>query len=453
MQRLALILMCVIGFAAAAFGVEGPNVVLILADDMGYADLSCYGSERVKTPNIDKLAEQGVRLTQFYAAAPECTPTRTALLTGRYPQRAGGLECAIGVNNVGRYDDAIRLAQQHDLGLPAAMNVLPSALKANGYRNALTGKWHLGYEEKFNPLHHGFEYFIGVIGGNADYFHHVESSDHPTAPGNHVLFRGDKPYHDDRYMTHLITQEATDWLKRMFYKDRFFLYVAYTAPHTPLQGPGDRKDKPLTGGDFNRGTPEQYRQLIEEMDKGVGEILDALKYFQLENNTIVIFTSDNGSTKMGETQPFSGTKSTVYEGGIRVPCIIRWPKKIKPGTTSDQVAITMDLTHSILKHTGIDVSQHKLDGIDIIGHIMDGKEDESRTLFWRYRRGERTRKAVRDGDLKLIDNLEGDEREVKLFDLSADKAEKNDLSQQRPEEVKRLSTLLSQWEEQVKPAR
>lgn len=453
MRLFTFVFTCLPFFAWAAPTTERPNVVFILADDMGYADLSSYGAKNVKTPNIDRLAQQGVRFTQFYSNGPECTPTRTALLTGRYPHRVGGLECAIGVGNVGRYDDAIRLAAQHELGLPANLSVLPSALNQQGYRSAIVGKWHLGYEPKFNPLEHGFESFIGLIGGNADHFHHVESSSHPSLPGDHVLFRNREPYRDDRYMTHLITEEAVEWLKRTPADQNFFLYLAHVAPHNPQQGPGDRRDTPLTGKDFGRSNPRGYRQLIEELDKGVGEVLATLEARGLAENTIVIFTSDNGPVNVGETQPLQGRKSTVYEGGIRVPCIVRWPGKIKPGTVSDQVGITMDITRSIVEHTGAKAGGDALDGIDILGKVIDGEAPESRTLFWRGRRGQSTRKAVRDGDLKLIENFEGQMREVKVFDLAADVGETHDLSQERPQEVKRLGALLAQWETDVKPLR
>lgn len=448
MKSLLALLSCLPLALAAA---ETPNVVLILADDMGYADLSSYGSRNCRTPHIDRLAEQGVRLTQFYASAPECSPSRTALLTGRYPQRPGGLECAIGVGNAGRYDDAIRLAARHDLGLPASLSVLPSALAPRGYRSAITGKWHLGYEPKFNPLEHGFEYFIGVIGGNSDYFHHVESRDDPTRPGDPVLYRNREPYRDDRYLTHLFTDEAVGWIERMPDNAPFFLYVPYTAPHAPLQGPGDRRDTPLIGEDFNRNFPGRYPQLVAELDRGVGAIVAALERRGMADNTLVIFTSDNGATRAGENQPFRGTKSTVYEGGIRVPCIIRWPGRIAPGTTSAQPGILMDLTYSILVHTGMDIDGLRLEGMDLIGHLAAGKPETPRTLFWRYRRGSATRQAVRAGDLKLIENQEETGREVRLFDLARDPGEEHDLAAQRPEEVGRLAALLADWTREVRP--
>ena len=437
--------------ASAAASVEAPNVVFILADDLGYADVSCYGSERVQTPNIDRLAREGVRFTQYYAASPECTPSRTAFLTGRYPQRAGGMECAIGVGGRGRYDDAAYLAEQNELGFPTDRTVLPSALNRQRYHSAIIGKWHLGYESKFNPLEHGWESFVGLIGGNADYFHHTESNDDPTKPGAHVLFRNRQEIHDDRYLTHLITDESLDWLDRAPTDRPFFLYMAQFAPHNPQQGPNDRRPTPLIGPDFNRNDPAKYRAVIEELDRSVGRVMAKLAELGRAENTIVVFTSDNGPTRIGETQPFRGNKGTLLEGGIRVPCIVRWPARIKPGTTSHQVGTTMDLTYSMLRYSGADLEPYGLDGQDLIGHVIDGKPDEARTLFFRYRRGQVVRKGIREGDLKLIENREPGLTEVLMYDLAADPGETNNLAPQRANEVQRLLGRIAAWEAEVQP--
>ena len=450
-KSLVSFLACLPLAAATAGAAEAPNVLLILADDLGYASLSCYGSERVKTPNIDRLASEGVRFTQFYSASAECTPSRTALLTGRYPQRVGGMECAIGVGGKGRYDDAAYLAEKQDLGLPPERSVLPSVLNQQGYHSAVIGKWHLGYEPKFNPLEHGWESFVGLIGGNADYFHHTESSDDPTRPGEHVLFRDRTRIHDDRYLTHLITDETIDWLDRAPAERPFFLYMAQFAPHNPQQGPNDRRPTPLIGPEFNRNDPEKYRAVIEALDASVGRVLAKLEELGRAENTIVIFTSDNGPIRMGETQPFRGLKGTLQEGGIRVPCIIRWPGRIQPGTTTNQVATTMDLTYSMLRYSGADPVRHGLDGRDIIGQLADGRPDEARTLFFRYRRGAVVRKAIREGDLKLIENHEGGSTEVLMYDLAADPGEANNLASHRTAEVKRLQARIAAWEAEVQP--
>jgi arylsulfatase A-like enzyme len=221
---------------------QRPNIVLIMADDLGYGDVGCYGCKDIRTPAIDGLAAEGVRFTAFYSNAPECTPTRTALLTGRYQQRVGGLECALGIGNVGRYDDAIRLRKTNDMGLPVEETSIARMLKDAGYATAISGKWHLGYEPKFFPLRHGFDSWFGPVGGAVDYFHHVENT------GQLALYENDKPVQREGYLTDLITDEAVSFIQRSRSKP-FFLYVAYTAPHTPYQGPDDKRPEPVPEAD------------------------------------------------------------------------------------------------------------------------------------------------------------------------------------------------------------
>ncbi len=426
-----------------------PNIVMILSDDQGYGDLGCYGAKDLRTPVTDRLADQGVRFTQYYAAAPECSPTRTALLTGRYLQRVGGLECAIGVGNVGRYDDAIRLAGRHDLGLPSDLATLPRALKAAGYATAVYGKWHLGYEEKFRPSRCGFDQFVGVLGGNCDYFHHCEND------GLHVLYENDKPLHrEGTYLTDLIADQAVGFLKRQKGDMPFFLYVPFTAPHSPYQGPGDRRPQRLGEQEWEKGTRAKYVEMVERLDACVGRILAAVEATGQADNTLVIFASDNGGNKMGSNVPFAGHKSGLYEGGIRVPCIVRWPGVLPAGRTSSQPSITMDLTASMLAAAGATAPPElPLEGMDILGHVRRAAADRARTLFWRARRGQRTWRAVRDGNLKYLTRQDGDKIEQHLFDLAADPAEKTDLLAARPADADRLRSLLTKWEQEVKPRR
>ena len=208
-----------------------PNILLILANDLGYGDLGCYGNREVQTPVIVQLAAQGVRFTAFYSNRPECTPTRTALLTGRYQQRVGGLECAIGIGNVGRYDDAIRLREQHALGLPASEVSLAQMLKQVGYCTAVCGNWHLGYEKQFSPNRHGFDYAFYAIGGAMDYYYHVE----PPPSCLPALYLNERPIKKNGYFADLITEEALKFLDRQSHTQPFFLYLTYTAPHSPYQ--------------------------------------------------------------------------------------------------------------------------------------------------------------------------------------------------------------------------
>lgn len=452
------VVLCVLTFHFSAVEAQEkrPNIVLIVADDLGYGDLQSYGASDIQTPNIDRLAEEGVRFTQFYSNGPECTPTRTALLTGRYQQRVGGLECAIGLGNVGRYEEALTLSNQGQLGLPTEFSVLPHILKEKVYNTAIVGKWHLGNGKNFRPTAHGFDYAIGPLSGGVDYFHHTEPIGLYLGyemEGEHSLYRNDQPHQRaGYYMTHLITDESVEWLNIQSADQPFFLYVPYTAPHQPLQGPDDYQPEPLSAEDWGKGERADYITLVEDLDKGVGSILNKLEEKGLDENTLVIFFSDNGPTKDGNTGPFSGNKGHVFEGGIRVPCLIRWPGKIQAGSISHQMSMSMDLTASIAAI--VQASTPKpLDGIDIIGHVADEKQDFPRTLFWRRKRGENVRKAVRDQDMKYIAENDGGKITEYLFDLASDPAEQNDIKLKNKKALNKLKALMAQWEDDVQPER
>ena len=423
---------------------DRPNIVLILADDLGYGDLGCYGHPEAKTPNIDRLAKEGMRFTQHYANGPECSPTRTALLTGRYQQRVKGLECAIGTGNVGRYEEAIRLAEQRNLGLSAESAVLPKAIQKSGYTCGVFGKWHLGYEPEFNPIVHGWNSFFGYLGGNVHYFNHRETSD------LHVLFQGRLPVHRGGYMTHLITDESISFIEQNRGRP-FFLCVSHECPHFPFQGPEDQ-EKVVTAENWTERDAKTYVAMLEDLDSEVGRLLKSVDAAGIADNTLVIFVSDNGgyagAAHMG---PLRGAKSTTLEGGIRVPLIIRWPKQIEAGTTSTQVCATFDLTRSMAELAGTQVQG--LDGYDIVKHVMKRQRDVRRTLFWRGRRGERIWRAVRDGDMKYVQKNEGSNSEAWMFNLASDVGKTNDLFSKNPAEAKRLRGLLKVWEAAVDRSR
>lgn len=439
---------------AAAAPAARPNIVLFLADDMGYADLGCYGGKDIRTPTIDRLARDGVRFTNFYSAGTECSPTRTALLTGRYPQRVGGLECAIGNGNVGRYDDAIRLRTTHDLGLPADGTSLARLLKAAGYATALAGKWHLGYEDKFQPGPHGFDHALYGLGGGMDYFHHTEEP--PT--NTPVLRLNGKPVTRDGYFTDLITDEAVRFISTPR-SEPFFLYVPFTAPHAPYQGPGDKLPSPLPADSplwKQANAPAAvYTAMIERLDQAIARILTALEQRGLARNTLVIFTNDNGGTRSARPHGLRDIKGTTFEGGIRVPCIARWPGVLPAGTTSTAPGITMDLTASIVRAANAPrPAGHTFDGIDLLGLTATRTPPAARPLFWRGRRGESTWAAVRDGALKYVRRTQRGAIAVEgLFDLAKDPAEEKDLLATHPLEAARLKQLLAAWETEVKPVR
>lgn len=425
---------------------DRPNIVFILADDMGYGDIGCYGHPEAKTPHLDRLALQGVRFTQHYANGPECSPTRTAFLTGRYQQRAGGLECAIGTGNVGRYDDAIRLAEERQLGLPAEQTVIPGALQKAGYACGVFGKWHLGYEPHFNPIEHGWNDFFGYLGGNVHYFNHRETSD------LHVLFQGRLPVYREGYMTHLITDASIAFIDQ-HRKNPFFLYVAHECPHFPFQGPGDI-DKVVTAENWTEKDAAAYVAMLEDLDAETGRLLSALEQAGVADNTVVVFVSDNGgfagAAHMG---PLNGAKSSTLEGGIRVPLIIRWPEHIEAGMVSNQVSATFDLTASFVSLAQADVPAERLDGYDIINHVTKRQQDTVRTLFWRGKRGDRTWWGVRNGDLKYVRKTESGETDEWLFDLSQDIGEAHDLSGDRSQDVTQMRRRLTEWERDVQPVR
>jgi N-acetylgalactosamine-6-sulfatase len=313
---------------------------------------------------------------------------------------------------------------------------------------AVYGKWHLGYERKFLPLRHGFEHFVGILGGHCDYFHHCEIT------GTHTLHENDRPIRRDEYMTDLITGESVRFLRRQDGHRPFFLYVSYTAPHSPYQGPNDRRPKPVPQEQWNQGTRAKYAEMTQHMDRGIGQILAVLGEKRLADQTLVIFASDNGAERAGSNAPLSGHKGGLYEGGIRVPCIARWPGVLPRGAACEQPSITMDLTASMIRAAGGGPPKDRaLDGVDVLGLIARSQGLPKRPLFWRARRGERTWRAVRDGTLKYLSRQDGQKLQEWLFDLAADPAEKNDLLAERSDDAERLRRLLAEWQREVKAPR
>ncbi len=410
-----------------------PNVVLIILDDVGYGDIGSYGAPDIKTPSIDRLAKEGVRLTDFYANGSTCTPTRAGLISGRYQQRYA-LEHPITV-----------VATDGDIGLAASGRSLPQLLRNHGYATGLVGKWHLGYKPEFSPGAHGFESFFGFKSGYIDYYEHTASDGLPD------LFDNDRPVRVDGYMTDLITQRSVTFITDHAGRP-FFLEVAYNAAHWPYQVP-DQPSRAIDNArhllphDANTSTRADYVKIMERADRGVGEILATLDRLGLARDTLVIFTNDNGGEWLSRNAPLFNRKFTLWEGGIRVPTILRWPGRIPAGRVSSQVGITMDLTASILAATNTPVpADARLEGINLLP-LLDGRSPiVQRTLFWRVRTGGLDQRAVRSGDMKLL--LDGTAR-VMLFDVRKDLAERNDLAQDHTGDVRRLHQLLVAWERDV----
>jgi arylsulfatase A-like enzyme len=407
-----------------------PNIVLIMTDDMGWSDLASYGAPDIRTPNIDSLARDGVKLTDFYSNGVLCSPTRAGLISGRYQQRYG-LETALP-----------NAATAQERGLDANGMTLPQLMKDAGYATALVGKWHLGYEDNQSPNAHGFDYFFGLKSGYHDYYTHNAGDGKPD------LWENDTPISEAGYMTDLITARATRFIEQNS-AEPFFIDVAYNAPHWPYQVPDHPSEAPnnarhVLPHEAGTSTRADYVAMVERMDDGVGQILATLERLSLAGNTIVIFTNDNGGEWLANSAPLFNRKTTVWEGGIRVPALIRWPGHIPSGSVSDQVGITMDLTASLLAAAGAEVpTGATLEGINLFP-ILEGRAAEvERSLFWRGT--DSSERAVRSGDWKLV--VDGSKEFV--FDIRRDISERNDLANRRQDVAQRLRALLDAWEKDV----
>jgi arylsulfatase A-like enzyme len=419
--------------------VERPNVVLILMDDLGYADIGSYGVRDARTPSLDRLAREGVRFTDAYANGPNCTPTRAALITGRYQQRVG-LEWPLG-------------SSEQDRGLAATGTSLPALLKNAGYATGLIGKWHLGFKPEFGPNAHGFGEFFGFLSGAVDFYTHRRGD------GVHDLFENTTPVEAADYLTDEITRRAVQFIDAHA-SERFFLEIAYNAVHWPFEPPDQRPADPnavprpdekddlrLFQGpeDLPPATRSDYVRMLERADKGIGEVLGAIDRRGLSGKTLVVFTSDNGGEWLSHNGPLRHRKSTLWEGGIRVPLILRWPARLPAGVSSAQVAVTMDLTASIVAACGALAPTQRFDGIDILPSVAGGVPLRERELFWRIVRPDRTQKAVRSGRWKLL----VDGKQLLLFDLLDDPGEQHEMAARHPDHVRRLKGLLADWEREV----
>jgi arylsulfatase A len=409
-----------------------PNFVIIMADDMGYGDIGCFGNKRIKTPHLDRLAVKGVKLTDFHSSGAVCSPTRAGLLTGRYQQRAG-IPTVI-------FADPKRPTHPH--GMQDREQTFAELLTAAGYRTAIFGKWHLGYYKKYNPVRHGFGQFRGYISGNVDFFSHIDQA------GRLDWWRDDQLADETGYTTHLITKHSVAFIEANGDKP-FCLYVPYEPPHYPYQGPND---KPVRSVGKPRGPAETkqsrdeiqraYKEMVEEMDTGIGQIMATLKKRGLDQNTLVIFFSDNGATQQGSNGPLRGRKGQVWEGGHRVPFIAHWPEQIKAGRVSNDLAISLDVMPTILAAANVDFpTDRKFDGVNLLPLLTEGKSLGRRQLFW----GHGKSRAMRDGSWKLVMNAPG-QKQPGLFDLADDLAEQADLAKQEPGLLKKMLAAIQAWE-------
>lgn len=427
-------------WAHAAEKAPRPNVILVLVDDLGYADIGCMGCKDIKTPNIDRLASEGVKLTEFYSNAPVCTPTRAGLMTGRWQQRVG-LEWAMGytAEQYRRVGDRWEpVEDKHAPGLPPARSVLARLLRGAGYATGAFGKWHLGFRPEFNPLRHGFDEYFGVLTGHADYY------TYRYFDGTYTLRENDREGEAKGYLTDLLNQRAVSFIERN--RDRpFFVYLPHLAVHFPFQVP-DNPRQVLTKENAQDGRREAYAKMLERVDDGVGMMLHALQKHRLADNTLMIFTSDNGGYKLSDNSPLFHHKSSLWEGGVRVPCLMRWPAVLPAGQVSRQAGITMDLTATILAAAGANLSgEQPLDGRDLVPMLTGKAKEVERTFCWRIDRSDRKQKAIRHGHWKYVKDgwIEF------LFDLEDDVSERRNLAYRHPEIVADLRQRLADWEADV----
>ncbi|MFE9707395.1 sulfatase [Streptomyces sp. NPDC005930] len=405
-----------------------PNILFILGDDLGWADLSSYGAPHIRTPHLDRLAAQGLRFTQAYSGSATCSPTRFSLYTGRYPGRTeGGLAEPIG---------------DRSQGLDPNHPTLASLLRQAGYATALIGKWHCGWLPDHSPTRSGWDEFFGNFGGALEYFSKLGQL------GDYDLYEGDATYQDLRYYTTVLTERAVEYVGREHGRP-WLLNLNFTTPHWPWLTEDDEetgaaiaakvRDGNVLGALLHNdgGSVEKYREMVENLDASVGRVLAALRRSGQEENTVVVFASDNGGERFSYQWPLSGGKSQLLEGGIRVPTVLRWPARVDGRQVSHEPVYSPDWTATLLELGGARPDPaYPLDGHSLAGYLLHGHELPERDLFWRVR-GNR---ALRRGDWKYYRDAQGRDH---LYDLAADAREQADRAQDRPE---LLAALRAAWE-------
>jgi len=406
-----------------------PNFVFILADDLGYADLGCYGGRAQPScsPAIDRMAEEGLRFTDGYSNSPVCSPTRFALITGRFQYRlhAGNDEPI-----------ASRHRGSATLGLPPSHPTLASILREAGYRTALVGKWHLGFLPHFGPLKSGYQEFFGPMSGGVDYFSHRDSS------GAHDLYANEEESARTGYLTDLISEGAVDFIRRRG-REPFLLSVHYTAPHWPWETREDEAESRRIERIIHTdgGSVATYLAMVRHMDEGIARIAEALGKAGVAENTLIVFTSDNGGERFSDTWPLVGKKMDLLEGGIRVPYVVRWPARVKPGGSTAQLAITMDWVATFFEAAGVRAHpDYPLDGMSLLPVLAGPERVIERDLYWRMKF--RSQKALRSGKWKYL-SIEGDEF---LYDLEADARERANLGRRDPSRLAAMRERWAAWE-------
>jgi arylsulfatase A-like enzyme len=411
-----------------------PNIIFIVADDLGFADLGCYGGREAEfgpvSPVLDQLAAHGLRMTEGYANSPVCSPTRFALMTARYQYRLRGAA-----------DEPISSKSKGSttLGLPPEHPTLPSLLKQAGYHTALIGKWHLGYPPIFSPLQSGYDEFFGPMSGGVDYFSHCSNN------GTHDLYLNETEHNEEGYLTDLLSRRSVDYVRRMADPARkgqpFFLSLHYTAPHWPWETRDDSAVAHQVKGNLfhlEGGNIHTYRRMIHHMDEGIGWVVDALRETGQLDNTLIVFTSDNGGERFSDNWPLVGGKMDLTEGGIRVPWIAHWPVVIPPGSVSEQHCLTMDWSATLLElGEAPPAASHPLDGVSLAAVLREPTQAFERAMFWRM--NHRGQRAMRQGPWKYL-RVDGNDY---LFNISADARERANLATRDPD---RLAAMRQAWE-------
>ena len=414
-------------FVSGDFRSQRPNIIYIMSDDMGYGDLSSYGRKDYTTPYLDKLASQGIKFINAYSAGPLCTPTRTAFFTGRYPAKTP----------VGLMEPLTASKKDSAYGLSAEYPSVATLIKAGGYETALIGKWHLGCLPEHSPVKNGFDYFFGIHSGAADYISHKGNGN------KHDLYENDSPVYPEGYLTDLFGEKAISFIRQKHNRP-FFLVLNFNAPHWPWQGPGDKPYDDTT--DFRSGgSATVYAAMMKSMDENVGKVIKTLDDLGISGQTMVIFTNDNGGERYSDNGGLSKAKASLWEGGIRVPAFVRWTGKIGKENTTEQIAVTMDWTATILSAAGAkDDNNFPLAGVNLMPVLTGKKKIIDRTIYWRtFQRA--NQKAIRMGEWKYLK----DEKEEFLFNLKTDQGEKNNLKEKQPAVFQKLKKAYANWEKTV----
>ncbi|QEG00229.1 Arylsulfatase precursor [Stieleria maiorica] len=443
MKPFALLSFVLLLGSVHALADDRPNIIVIMADDMGYADAGFTGAKDIQTPNLDKLAASGVVFRQGYANHPFCGPTRAALMSGRYQHR-------FGFETNPAYDPANPI-----MGIDPDVTLFPKRLQKAGYVTGCVGKWHLGAAAPFHPNNRGFDYFYGFLGGGHDYFR-IDLTQPVKEAYLQSLTRNDKPATFDGYLTTGLSRDAAGFVASN--KDKpFFLYLAYNAPHGPLQAPDEDIERYKHIEDQKRRV---YAAMVDVMDRGIGEVISAVEENGLRDNTLIFFLSDNGgpqATKQkpgkwngSSNEPFRGGKGDLYEGGVHVPFIASWPTKIPAGTTFDSPVISIDISRTAIAAAGATPGdKHAMEGVDLIPFVTGEKTGAPHdNLYWRS--GPRWSVLAADGTKHVQEN---DSKSAQLFFLPDDVSESNDLITDKPERARQLRETFERWDEENVPCR